>query len=142
MRRRPPPAARPLSEQLIADLHARREWLADDRAVTRRRVYEYLEREWYDREAWAWAAADIPAGAALLWRELGLRPAEATELQREGFVPEEVSARWCGCGIPAAEMADWIGAGLSPQEALAQRQQGVSAEDAAVMRRLRNLGAG
>lgn len=140
--RLPPPAARPLSEELIADLHARREWLAEDRAATHGRVHEYLERDWYDCEARQWAAADISAGAALMWRELGLRPAEAAELQREGFVPEEVSARWRGSGIPADEIADWIGAGLTPQEALAQRAQGVTAEDAAVMRRLRNLGAG
>ncbi len=147
LRRRPPPAARPLSEELIADLHARREWLAEDRAVTRGRVYdgrvyEYLQREWYDREARQWATADIGAEAALMWRELGLRPVEAAELQREGFVPEEVSARWRGSRIPAEEIADWIGAGLTPQEALAQRAQGVTAQDAAVMRRLRNLGAG
>ncbi len=142
MRRRPPPAARPLSEELIADLHARREWLAEDRAVARGRVYEYLQREWYDREARQWATADIGADAALMWRELGLRPLEAADLQREGFVPEEVSARWRGSGIPAEEIADWIGAGLTPQEALAQRAQGVTAQHAAVMRRLRNLGAG
>ncbi len=142
LRRLAPPAARPLSEELIADLHARREWLAEDRAVTHGRVHEYMEREWYDREARHWATADIDAGAALLWRELGLRPSEAAELQREGFVPEEVSSRWCGSGIPAEEIADWIGAGLTPQEAVAQKAQGVTAEDAAVMRRLRNLGAG
>jgi hypothetical protein len=141
-RRRPPPAARPLSAELIADLHARREWLAAERAAPRGRVYEYLERDWYDREARQWATADIGADAALLWRELGLRPAEAAELEREGFVPEAVSARWRGSGIPAEELADWIGAGLTPQEALAQRAQGVTAQDAAVLRQLRNLGAG
>ena len=141
-RRQPPPAARPLSPELIADLHARREWLADDRDVGRARRHEYLRHEWYDREARQWAAADVGADAALIWRELGLRPAEAAELQRQGHVPEEVTARWRGLGIPADELADWIGAGLTPEEALAQRAQGVSARDAAVLRRLRHLGPG
>ena len=103
-------------------------------------LHDYLAHEWYDHEAREWAAADIGAGAALLWRELGLRPSEAADLQREGFVPEEVSARWRGSGIPADEVANWIGAGLTPEEALAQRGQGVTAQDAAVMRRLRHLG--
>lgn len=107
-----------------------------------RRVHEYLELEWYDLEARQWAGADIGADAAMLWRELGLRPAEAAELQREGFAPEEVSSLWRGSGIPAEEIADWIGAGLTPQEAVRQRAQGVTAQDAAVMRRLRNLGGG
>lgn len=35
-----------------------------------------------------------------------------------------------------------IGAGLTPEEAVAQRAQGVTAQDAAVMRRLRQLGSG
>lgn len=142
LKRLSPPAARPLSERLIADLHARREWFAEAQALPRSRMFEYLRCEWYDREARRWAAADISAGAALLWRELGLQPAEAAELQREGFVPEEVSASWRGSGIPAGEIADWIGAGLTPEEAAAQRAEGVTAADAAVMRRLRNLGAG
>lgn len=137
-----PPGARPLSDELIADLHARREWLAEASATRSwKRVHEYLGREWYDREARRWAAADIQVDAALLWRELGLLPSEAAELQREGFVPEEVNSRWRGSGMPAEEMADWIGAGLTPEEALSQRAQGVTAEDAAVMRRLRSLGA-
>jgi hypothetical protein len=127
---------------LIADLHARREWLAEVQSVAGRRVFEYLRLDWYDGDAREWATADIAADAALLWHELGLRPTEAVELQREGFVPEEVSALWRGSGIPVEEIADWIGAGLTPQEALAQRAQGVTGEDAAVMRRLRNLGAG
>jgi hypothetical protein len=122
-------------------MHARREWLEEVRTAAPRRVHEYLEREWYDREAREWATADIGADAALLWHELGLRPSEAAELQKEGFVPEEVSSRWRGSGIPADEIADWIGAGLTPQEAVAQRAQGVTAQDAAVMRRLRNLGS-
>ncbi len=142
VRRRPPPAARPLSDELIADLHERREWLAEVQSVARHRVFEYLRFEWYDREAREWATADVAADAALLWHQLGLRPSEAVELQREGFVPEEVSALWRGSGIPVEEIADWIGAGLSPEEAVAQRSQGATVEDAAVMRRLRNLGTG
>jgi hypothetical protein len=139
-KRGPPPAARPVSPELIADLHARREWLADRQAARGGRLYDYLEHEWYDREARGWAAAEIEAGAALAWRALGLLPREAADLQKEGFVPEEVSARWRGSGIPAEEIAEWIGAGLDPEEALAQRAQGVTAQDAAVMRRLRHLG--
>jgi len=141
-RRRLPPTERPLSEKLIADLHARREWLAEVQSVAGHRVFEYLRLDWYDGDAREWATADIAADAALLWHELGLRPPEAAELQREGFVPEEVSALWRGSGIPVEEIADWIGAGLTPQEALAQRAGGITVEDAAVMRRLRNLGAG
>ena len=139
--RRLPPGERPVSPELIADLHARREWLAESKVAGRARLYEYLRYEWYDREARQWAEADISAGAALVWRELGLRPCEAAGLQDEGFVPEQVSALWRGSGIPLDEVADWIGAGLTPQEALSQRAQGVTAQDAAVMRRLRNLGA-
>jgi hypothetical protein len=141
-RRHLPPAARPLSSELIADLHARREWLADRRTGSHPLLYDYLEHEWYDREARRWADAQIGAGAALAWRELGLDPSEAADLQREGFVPEAVSRLWRDCGIPGDEIANWIGAGLTPDEAVAQRAQGVTAQDAAVMRRLRNLGAG
>jgi hypothetical protein len=139
-RRQPPPAARPVSGELIADLHARREWLADSRGVGHGRLYDYLQHEWYDREARQWAAADIGADAALTWRELGLQPSEAADLQREGFAPEHVRAQWHGSGIPAAEVAEWIGAGLTAEEARAQRAQGITAQEAAVMRRLRNLG--
>jgi hypothetical protein len=141
LRRQPPPAARPVPGELIADLHARREWLADSRGVGHGRLYDYLEHEWYDREAREWAAADIGASAALMWRELGLQPSEAAELVREGFAPEDVRAQWLGSGIPASEVAEWIGAGLTAEEARVQRAKGITASEAAVMRRLRNLGA-
>jgi hypothetical protein len=140
-RRHPPPVARPAEPELISDLHARREWFADRRAAASGWLRDYLTHEWYDREARQWAAADIGADAALMWRELGLQPSEAADLQREGFVPEQVSARWRSAGIPAEEIAEWIGAGLTPEEARAQRALGVTAQDAGVMRRLRNLGA-
>lgn len=95
-----------MSRELIDDLHARREWLADRPVAVSGRVYEYLRHEWYDREARQWAAADIAADAALLWRELGLVASEAAHLEREGVVPEEVAALWRNCGIPAEELAD------------------------------------
>jgi hypothetical protein len=135
----PPPAARPTSPELVQDLHARREWFAIAKSSSLPLVWGYLRHNWHDYQAQSWAAARIEAEAALAWRELGLRPAEAAELQTAGHEPEELGARWRRTGIPANEIADWIGAGLTPQEALDQRANGVTAEDAAVMRSLRSI---
>jgi hypothetical protein len=126
--------------ELIGDLHARREWLAAAQPSSHPLVFGYLRHSWHDREAQSWATAQIEAEAALAWRELGLRPAEAAELQNAGRLPEEVGALWRRSGIPAAEIADWIGAGLTPEEALDQRANGVTREEAAVMRSLRSVG--
>jgi hypothetical protein len=135
----PPPAARPLSPELIDDLHARRRWLAAAKPASHPLVWGYLQRNWHDQEAQTWAAARIEAGAALAWRQLGLSPAEAAELQKAGQEAEEVGALWRQSGIPADEIANWIGAGLTPEEALDQRARGVTAEDAAAMRGLRSI---
>ncbi len=135
----PPPAARPLSPELIDDLHARRRWLAEARSVAHPLLFDYLRHNWHDREAQTWAAAQIQPAAALAWRELGLTPPEAAELQTAGQEPEQVRTLWHQMGIPIDEIANWIGAGLTPEEALQQRAHGVTAQDAAVMRSLRNI---
>jgi hypothetical protein len=83
-----------------------------------------------------WAQFDEPTARA--WRELGLSPAEATQLTQSGAEPGELGAAWQRTGIPAGELGDWIGAGLTPREALEQRAAGVTRADAAAMRSLRN----
>jgi len=135
----PPPAARPLSPELIDDLHARRRWLATAKQSSHPLMWGYLKHNWHDQEAQSWAAMRIEADAALAWRELGLNGAEAAELEQAGRRPEEVGALWRRAGFPADEIANWIGAGLTPEEALDQRAHGVTAADAAVMRSLRRI---
>ncbi len=133
----PPPAARKLSSELIDDLHARRRWLAEAPRSSHKVMWDYLRHNWYDREAQTWAAAQVSAAAALAWRELGLTPGEAADLERDGFTPEAVGAQWRRSRIPVHELGDWIGAGLTPEEAVEQRARGITAADAAVMRSLR-----
>jgi hypothetical protein len=135
----PPPAARPLSPELIADLHARCQWFAEASSSSHPLLYNYLRYNWHDREAQTWAAAQIHPGAALAWRELGLTPPEAAELQKAGQQPENVRTLWHRSGVPIEEIGNWLGAGLTPEEALEQRALGVTAEDAAVMRGLRSI---
>jgi hypothetical protein len=97
----------------------------------------YMQRQWFDDEAIAWALHGIEAGEALAWKELGLTPAEAAQQQAKGMDVMRTIKAWWQAGIPFAEVADWIGAGLNPSEAAEQRAKGVSAERAAVLRSLR-----
>jgi len=85
-----------------------------------------------------WAAEEISAADAKVWALIGLQPAEAGRLARQGCAPEDVARQWWRAGIAYDEVADWIGAGFSPAEAAEQRAQGVTAEQAAALRALRN----
>lgn len=96
----------------------------------------YMQRQWFDDEAIAWAIHDIEASEALAWKELGLTPIEAERQQSKGMNAMQTVKAWWQAGIPFDEVADWIGAGLSPSEAAQQRAGGVTAERAAVLRSL------
>ena len=97
----------------------------------------YMQRQWFDEEALAWALHGIEASEALTWKELGLTPVEAEQQQSKGMNAIQTLKAWWQAGIPFDEVADWIGAGLSPSEAAQQRANGVTAERAAVLRSLR-----
>jgi hypothetical protein len=101
----------------------------------------YMEAQWYDTEAIAWAKQDIQAGDARLWQGLGLTSAEAGELRKADRTPVDVIQEWWRAGIPFDEVAEWIGAGLTAAEAVAQRASGVTVEQAAALRALRRGGA-
>ena len=100
-------------------------------------VHSYMQRQWFDDEAIAWATHGIEASDALAWKELGLTPAEAKRHQERGMSAMQTAKEWWQAGIPFDEVADWIGAGLTPKEAAEQRAKGVTAERAAVLRSLR-----
>jgi hypothetical protein len=97
----------------------------------------YMQRQWFDDEAVAWATHGIEAADALAWKELGLTPVEAERCRTREMSPMQAAKAWWQAGIPFDEVADWIGAGLSPEEAAQQRANGVTAERAAVLRSLR-----
>jgi hypothetical protein len=101
----------------------------------------YLAGQWTDADGVAWARQGIQAWDAKLWREIGLTPAEASELTKEHLAPMDVMRAWWRAGIPFDEVADWLGAGLSPEEAVSQRESGVTVEQAAALRALRRGGA-
>ncbi|MBV9192923.1 MAG: hypothetical protein JO168_02180 [Solirubrobacterales bacterium] len=98
----------------------------------------YMQRQWFDDEAIAWALHGIEASEAMAWKELGLTPVEAERQQSNGMNAMQTVKAWWKAGIPFDEVADWIGAGLTPAEAAAQRANGVTAERAAVLRSLRS----
>jgi hypothetical protein len=100
----------------------------------------YVQLQWTDEDAIAWAKQGIQAWDARLWRELGLTPAEAAELDKAKVSPLDVLRDWWRAGIPFDEVADWLGAGLTPAEAVAQRESGVTVEQAAALRALRRGG--
>jgi hypothetical protein len=100
-------------------------------------MHSYMQRQWFDDEAIAWATHGIEAADALAWKELGLTPAEAERYRTREMSPMQAAKAWWRAGIPFDEVADWIGAGLSPEEAVQQRANGVTAERAAVLRSLR-----
>ena len=100
-------------------------------------VQGYLQHQWFDDEATAWALQGIEADDAYSWYELGLTAAEAGRLTLQSRTPGDVIFEWWGAGIPLGEVADWIGAGLSATEAVEQRTRGITAEHAAALRALR-----
>ncbi|MEV0614580.1 hypothetical protein AB0I81_14725 [Nonomuraea sp. NPDC050404] len=101
-------------------------------------LYGYIDENWVDDEATAWARQKVPAATARMWQELGLRPAEAKRYIRRGLSPMAVARAWWQAGIPFEETASWAGAGLTPQEATEQRARGVTAEQAETLRALRD----
>jgi hypothetical protein len=101
----------------------------------------YLEAQWFDDEAIAWAKEGIQAYDARLWQEIGLVAVEAGELRKADQTPASVIRDWWRAGIPFDEVAEWIGAGLTVEEAVAQRASGVTVEQAAALRALRRGGA-
>jgi hypothetical protein len=100
-------------------------------------MHSYMQRQWFDDEAIAWARHGIEATDALAWKELGLTPVEAERYRTREMSPMQTAKAWWRAGIPFDEVADWIGAGLSPEEAVQQRASGVTADRAAVLRSLR-----
>jgi len=102
-----------------------------------RLVHGYMQNQWFDDDALAWAAQGIEAYDAYTWHDLGLAPPEAGRLAAQGRSPGEVIREWWRAGIPFDEVADWIGAGLSAHEAVDQRGKGITAEQAAALRALR-----
>jgi hypothetical protein len=100
-------------------------------------MHSYMQRQWFDDEAIAWATHGIEAADALAWKELGLTPVEAERYRTREVSPMQAAKAWWRAGIPFDEVADWIGAGLGPEEAAQQRANGVTAERAAVLRSLR-----
>lgn len=101
-------------------------------------MYSYLNENWLDTEAVAWARHNIDAATARTWKDLGLLPAEAGRFIRRGLSPMAVARTWWQAGIPFDEAASWIGAGLTPEETVEQRANGVTAEQAETLRALRN----
>jgi hypothetical protein len=119
---RPPPA-------MFQRFH---ESIADPRMLN-----GYLQHQWMDDDALAWARNGVTADDAYLWHDLGLRPVEAGRLASKGLTPGEVIREWWRSGIPFDEVADWIGAGLTAAEAAEQRAKGITVEHAAALRALR-----
>jgi hypothetical protein len=105
--------------------------------VDSRVMHGYMQRQWFDEDAKAWALQGIEAADAYTWHELGLTPVEAGRLAMQGRTPGEVIGEWWGAGVPFDEVAEWIGAGLSSAEALEQRSRGITADHAAALRALR-----
>ena len=105
--------------------------------VDPRIIHSYLQHQWMDESAIAWAKQGIAAQDAYLWHELGLTAAEAGRLELIGRTVGDVVREWWTAGIPFEEFAHWIGAGLSAAEAVEQRARGITAEHAASLRALR-----
>ncbi len=105
--------------------------------VDPRLIHSYMQHQWMDESAVAWATQGIDAADAYMWHELGLTPAEAGRLELQGRTVGDVVREWWSAGIPFEEFADWIGAGLSAAEAVEQRARGITAEHAASLRALR-----
>jgi hypothetical protein len=131
--RRPGARAKPGSPQ-VQEMQRFVEALGNRRSPV---IHSYMQRQWVDDEALAWALHEIDASEALAWKELGLTPVEARRQHDAGKSAMQTAKAWWEVGIPVSEVADWIGAGLTPGEAAEQRASGVTAERAAVLRSLR-----
>ena len=105
--------------------------------VDPRLIRSYMQHQWMDETAVAWATQGIDAVDAYMWHDLGLTPAEAGRLELQGRTVGDVVREWWSAGIPFKEFADWIGAGLTAAEAVEQRARGITAEHAASLRALR-----
>jgi hypothetical protein len=105
--------------------------------VDPRIMHGYIQRQWLDEDAMAWAKEGIEAPDAYTWHGLGLTATEAGRLALQGRTPGEVIREWWTAGVPFEEVANWIGAGLSAGEAVDQRSRGITAEQAATLRALR-----
>lgn len=101
-------------------------------------MYSYINDNWLDDEAIAWAKHNIDVATARIWKDFGLRPAEAGRFIRRGLSPMAVARTWWQAGIPFDEAPSWIGAGLTPEETIEQRANGATAEQAETLRTLRN----
>ncbi|MEV4170518.1 hypothetical protein [Nonomuraea sp. NPDC049709] len=101
-------------------------------------LFGYINDDWLDDEAIAWARHGVDAPTARMWQDLGLRPAEAKRYLQRGLNPMAVARAWWQAGIPFEETASWAGAGLTPEEAVEQRARGVTAEQAETLRALRD----
>jgi len=106
--------------------------------VPPRVITSYAMRQWWDDAALDWARHHVEAADAALWTALGVRPAEAGRLTRQGHTAVNVVQNWWRAGIPLDEVAEWLGAGLTAEEAAAQRAKGITAEQAAALRALRD----
>jgi hypothetical protein len=100
-------------------------------------MHGYMQHQWVDDAAIAWATQGIEALDAYTWHDLGLTALEAGRLVLQGRTPGDVIREWWSAGVPLDEVANWIGAGLSAREAVEQRSRGVTAEQAAALRALR-----
>ena len=113
------------------------DWV-EERGHQQQVTHLYLMAGWMTDEALPWAQADINPESARLWALLGIRPKEASRLERASTQASDVVRDWWAAGIPLAQVAAWLGAGLTPQEAAGQIATGVTAEQAAVLRALRD----
>jgi hypothetical protein len=105
--------------------------------VDPRVMHTYMQHQWFDQDALAWATQGVEAHDAYIWFELGLTPHEAGRLTMQGRDPGDAIREWWSAGIPFEELADWLGAGLTASEAVEQRSRGITVEQAAVLRALR-----
>ena len=101
-------------------------------------AFRYAQMGWVTDDALPWAQADIPPEHARLWSLLGIRAPEAASLERGGLTALDAARQWWSAGVPLGQVAAWLGAGFTPEEAQQQMAAGVDAEQAAVLRALRN----
>jgi hypothetical protein len=97
-------------------------------------LHSHVQRQRFDEVAVEWARAGFDAADAQLWRQLGLKPAEASGSSVTAALRRRRSATG---GVPLSpfdELAEWIGAGLTAVEAVEQRSRGVTAERATARR--------
>lgn len=106
----------------------------EEAGIPARVWHSYLLRQWLDEEALRWARESIDADAALLWRTMGVSPAEAGHLTRDGTAAVDAVRDWWRAGIPLDEVASWIGTGFTPEDAAELHGKGLTAAQAATRR--------